>query len=247
MAYSPMFARVYNLLWAGFAREVAPRLYDLYARSPGQPVLDLCCGTGQLAAYFLERGCHVVGLDLSEPMLDYARANNQAYIDAGQARFVQGDAAAFTLDERFGLCASTYDALNHLPDADALRRCFACVRAVIAPGGLFVFDLNTRSGIHRWNNLFTMDTDTAFLVQRGIYDGGEKAYMGITGFVREDDGRYTRFDEFAFNTVFDLHTVRDLLLATGWAEVRFARLSDLNTPVETPEGESRIFVVAAAA
>jgi SAM-dependent methyltransferase len=246
--YSPTFARVYNLLWAGFARETAPHLYDFYAASPqhGQPVLDLCCGTGQLAAYFLERGCRVVGLDLSESMLEHARANNQAYIEAGQARFVQGDAANFTLDERFGLCVSTYDALNHLPDVDALRSCFACVRAVMQPGGQFIFDLNTRLGLRRWNNLGTMDTDSAFIMIRGIYDGDDRGYTSITGFVREDDGRYVRFDEVAYNTVFDLDQVRDLLLETGWRDVRFARLSDLHTAVEAPEREGRIFIVAAA-
>lgn len=32
-AYGAAFARVYNLLWTGFARDIAPRILDYFARS----------------------------------------------------------------------------------------------------------------------------------------------------------------------------------------------------------------------
>lgn len=112
-AYGQGFARVYNLRWSDFARQVAPLILDFCESTPiGQKhrtVLDLCCGTGHLAVYFLEKGFRVVGLDLSEHMLHYARENARYYIDSGQAAFVQGDASNFTLDERFGFVVSTYD------------------------------------------------------------------------------------------------------------------------------------------
>ncbi|NIN99288.1 MAG: methyltransferase domain-containing protein, partial [Anaerolineae bacterium] len=95
--------------------------------------LDVCCGTGQLAIYFLERGYKVVGIDLSENMLRYAQESAAQYIGRGQARFLQADAADFTLDERFGLVVSTFDSLNHLPDENALRSCFQSVYAVLVP------------------------------------------------------------------------------------------------------------------
>jgi ubiquinone/menaquinone biosynthesis C-methylase UbiE len=83
-SYSQDFARVYNLRWSGFARQVAPLILDFYAATPighkDKTVLDLCCGTGHLAVYFLEKGYRVVGLDLSEHMLEYARENARQYI-----------------------------------------------------------------------------------------------------------------------------------------------------------------------
>jgi ubiquinone/menaquinone biosynthesis C-methylase UbiE len=55
-AYGSSFARVYNAQWGWFARDVAPRILDLYTRTAHgearHPVLDLCCGTGQLAHLF---------------------------------------------------------------------------------------------------------------------------------------------------------------------------------------------------
>ncbi len=246
--YGEGFARAYNLLWGGFARDTAPRLHQFYSgsemASTEQTLLDLCCGTGQLSLYFLEHGYHVTGLDLSEAMIEHARDNCAMFVQAGQARFVQGDAANFTLEERFGLVVSTFDALNHLPSIEALRECFVCVRAVTVVGGTFVFDLNTRVGLKRWNSLSVLETDDALVVNRGIYDGGEKGYTRVNGFVRDDDGRYTRFEETVYNTVFDLAAVRDALDEAGWHDAYFARASDLESPLDEPEREGRVFVVA---
>lgn len=162
----------------------------------------------------------------------------------GQARFVQADAAAFTFDESFGLVVSLFDALNHLPDWDALRGCFRSVRAVTRAGGMFIFDLNTRQGLKRWNQISVSEDEDTLIVNRGIYDGGDRAYAHINGFIREDDGRYSRFEETVYNTVFDLEPVRALLLETGWREAHFAHIDALGTPLEEPEGEGRVFVVA---
>lgn len=248
--YGEGFARVYNQVWTGFSQHIAPKILEFYSRqaiaSHNQTLLDLCCGTGQLSLYFLERGYSVTGLDLSNAMLHYAADSARAFVESGQARFVQGDAAAFTLDEAFGLVVSAYDALNHLPDMDALRGCFRSVRAVIAPGGKFIFDLNTREGLKRWNHINIQETDDLLLVNRGIYDGGDKAYARINGFIREDDGRYSRFEQVVYNTAFDMAQVHDLLLSTGWQDACFARIDDLAIPLDEPEREGRVFVVASA-
>ncbi|MBI1258565.1 MAG: methyltransferase domain-containing protein [Chloroflexi bacterium] len=247
-SYGAAFARVYNLLWADFARSVAPRIFEFYSRNEIDPaqqsLLDVCCGTGQLALYFLERGYRVTGLDLSEAMLDHARENASMFVQAGQAHFVQADASAFTLDDHFGLVVSTYDALNHLTSLDALQSCFASVYAVTQAGGLFIFDLNTRLGLKRWNGITVQENDEALVVVRGIYDGGATAYTRSNGFVRDEDGRYTRFEETVYNTVFDLEAVRAALLDTGWTNVYFARTSDLAVPLDAPEEEGRVFVIA---
>lgn len=175
-AYSQGFARVYNTRWAGFARQVAPLILDFYAATASgqenKDILDLCCGTGQLAVHFLEKGYRVVGLDLSEHMLHHARENARAYIESGQARFIQGDASDFTLDESFGLIVATFDSLNHLENEEALRRCFQCAEAAAVGEGYFIFDLNTRSGLRRWNSIQVDESsEDALIITRGIYDG----------------------------------------------------------------------------
>jgi SAM-dependent methyltransferase len=248
-AYGRVFARVYNAMWTGFAQQVAPCIMEFYLGTPvGQTnssLLDLCCGTGQLMCYFLADGFQTVGLDLSEHMLAHARRNAAPYLASGQARFVQGDAADFQLNEQFGLVVSTFDALNHLPSAEALDRCFRCVFPVLAEGGYFIFDLNTRAGLARWNNITIQEGEDALIVIHGIYDRENgRALTRISGFARARDDLYERFEETVFNTAFDMAQVREMLLAAGWRGVHFARLQELATPLDEPEEEGRVFIVA---
>jgi len=249
-AYSSSFARVYNLRWSDFSRHVAPRIQGYYESAGlgqrNRRLLDLCCGTGQLAVYFLERGYGVIGLDLSDEMLQYARQNAEPYIEQGSARFVQGDAADFYLSERFGLAVSTFDALNHLPDKDSLRACFRCVKRVLVPDGTFVFDLNTRAGLRSgWNGIAVQDTEEATIINRGLYDAdSDKAWVKISGYLRVEDGLYERFEQVAYNTAFDLAWVQAVLLEDGWQSVHLARITDLATPLVEPEAEHRVFFVA---
>ena len=247
--YTSSFARIYNRNWAGFATQLAPRILDYYRRESisqqNQTLLDVCCGTGQLAAYFLQQGFRVIGIDLSAGMLHYANENNAAYVQTGQARFIQADAAAFTLDEQVGLVVSTFDALNHLENEAALRHCFECVYAALVEGGCFIFDLNTRIGLRRWNSISVEDTEEAMIVNRGFYDEqAGRATAHISGFMRTESGGYERFEVTAYNTVFDLSRVKAALEEAGWREVYFARGQDLTTPVAEPESEGRIFIVA---
>ncbi len=246
-AYSQTFAHIYDKKWAAFSNQVAPLILSFYAATPigqtNKSVLDLCCGAGHLAVRFLEKGYKVVGIDLSEHMLRYAKANANQFLDSGQAKFVLADASDFKLQERFGLVVSTYDSLNHLENEQALLSCFRSVHAV--SDGYFIFDLNTRKGLKRWNNVLIDDSEEMLIITRGIYDGeGVRAVTKITGFVAQPDGSYQRFDETVFNTVFEMERVRTSLLEAGWKKVYFARIQDLQTPLADPEKEGRVFIVA---
>ena len=248
-AYSAGFAPVYNAMWRGFAERAAPLILEFYADTPvahtNTAVLDLCCGTGQLAVHFLEHGYAVVGIDLSAPMLHYARENARDFLANGQAAFIQGDVSAFSLDRRFGLVVATFDALNHLENEAALADCFRCVRRVLLDGGYLIFDLNTRAGLKRWNCINVEDDGKVTLIIRGIYNGqADKAWTKITGFRRTEGGLYERFEETAYNTVFSFDRVREMLLELGWRAVHFARLEALAEPIAAPEEEARAFIVA---
>ena len=55
----------YQKLLTGFIEECKPQ--------PGQRVLDLGCGTGNLGSHFSEQGCEVWGIDFSPAMIDKAK------------------------------------------------------------------------------------------------------------------------------------------------------------------------------
>ena len=248
MHYNPGFARIYNLRWGGFANRVAPRIREFYESTPlgqvNKSMLDLCCGTGQLALHFLENGYDVTGLDFSPAMLRYAVENTQVYVDQDRAHFVEGDAVNFTLDKQFGLVASTFDALNHLPGMAALQGCFQSVFSVLQREGRFIFDLNTRHGLQRWSDASVQMTDDVAIFTRGVLvEEQRRFYTQISGFLRTESGLYERFDQTAFNTIFEMDTVQAALLEAGFRSTYCARSDDLATPLDDPETESRVFFV----
>lgn len=121
--YSSPFSKVYNQLWFGFATTIAPKIYELYSQeqifAEEKSLLDVCCGPGHLALYFLEQGFSTVGIDLSAEMLEIADAKARAYEKVAQ--WIKVDARQFELDQKFGLAVSTYESLNLMENVDELE------------------------------------------------------------------------------------------------------------------------------
>ena len=108
---------------------------------PGGRVLDVGCGTGNATGPLHARGFEVVGVDASEPMLAVARAKLPG------VTFVHGDFERFQADGPFALVVSVFDALNNLLDDAAFVAAAERVWHHLVPGGLFVFDVNTPTGL----------------------------------------------------------------------------------------------------
>jgi demethylmenaquinone methyltransferase / 2-methoxy-6-polyprenyl-1,4-benzoquinol methylase len=101
--------------------------------SPGDRVLDACCGTGDLALAALAEGGRVTGLDFSEPMLERARRKSAA-VD-----WVQGDLLDLPFPDESFDAATVGFGVRNVEDVDrALRE----LRRVLRPGArLGVLDL----------------------------------------------------------------------------------------------------------
>lgn len=69
-------------------------VFGLAAPLPGEEVLDLCCGLGNLAVPAAARGCRVTGVDLDPQAISQARENARR-LGYG-ATFIRDDAAAAT-------------------------------------------------------------------------------------------------------------------------------------------------------
>jgi len=139
------FADAYNSHWGGFSLTWLKVFALLVAARipPRARVLDLCCGTGQLAAELSARGYTVLGLDGSRRMLGHARDN------APGVGLVQADVRRFGLRPRFNAVLCVFDSLNHVITVEELGQVFRSVHDCLRPDGLFLFDLNTETGYTR--------------------------------------------------------------------------------------------------
>jgi demethylmenaquinone methyltransferase/2-methoxy-6-polyprenyl-1,4-benzoquinol methylase len=121
------------LLSFGRDRHWKARLLDLVAIRPGWRVLDLACGTGDLAFGALHRGASTVGLDITLRMVQLARAKES---DDIRGRFLMswlvGDMTDLPIDNASVDAVTTGYGLRNVPD---LRRAIAEIHRVLRPGG----------------------------------------------------------------------------------------------------------------
>jgi 2-polyprenyl-3-methyl-5-hydroxy-6-metoxy-1,4-benzoquinol methylase len=100
----------------------------------GQPVLDIASGAGYGSKMLKEAGAtSVVGVDLSEESLEYARSH---YGTPG-VEFVQGNAEEFTWHHKFGVIVS-FETIEHLPSP---RKFLARIHDALAPDGTFLLSV----------------------------------------------------------------------------------------------------------
>lgn len=139
-----MFGRVakrYDLLnsvmTAGLHHSWRGKAADRAEVGPGDSVLDVCCGTGDLALELAGRvapGGHVVGCDFSEPMLDLAREKARER-DVDGVRFEWADALNLPYDSgRFDAVTVGFGVRN----LAALERGLGEMARVLRPGGRLV-------------------------------------------------------------------------------------------------------------
>lgn len=125
-------AASYETSFATASRQFIEPLLDAAGISPGDRVLDLCCGPGFVAAAAVARGARASGLDFSPPMLAEARARFP------EVAFSHGDAEAPPYDDgEFDAVASNFG-IHHVPrPAVALAE----ARRILHLGGRFAFSV----------------------------------------------------------------------------------------------------------
>ncbi|MDF5729974.1 MAG: class I SAM-dependent methyltransferase [Rhizonema sp. PD38] len=206
-----LFAREYNEVYGEkLSARTLPILEKLLlAHLPkAASILDLCCGTGQLAQNFLSKGYQVTGLDMSKEMLHYA------YKNAPEGKFILGDIYSFELSPIFQGVISMHT-LNYVISSEKLIKIFQNVKAVLQPNGLFVFNLQ-----EEYQSFTThVVRDDYVVVSEQIYNSEEKiAQLNITGFDLIE-GNWKRKDTSILEKRYFSEEVLSSLKTVGFREV----------------------------
>lgn len=213
------FAHVYNKYWAGYSIRIVPILEQLALNDcpQGAAILDICCGTGQLASELTERGYKVAGVDGSKQMLNHARIN------APKATFHCADVRYFELPTKFAIAFSTYDSLNHLLTHGDLEIAFRNVYRQLETGGVFVFDMNLESGFQsRWVGSFNIRSDDTVVAAESNYDENDKlASLNMTIFAqhKEDKALWRRNDLTLTQRAYTSDELIKTLATAGFADI----------------------------
>jgi len=212
------FAWIYSKHWGSmFLGKLIPVMEKLLLPhiSPGIRILDLCCGTGQLARTLTERGHEVTGVDGSEEMIHFAREN------APDTEFIVEDARYFRLPEAYHAVVSTFDSLNHIMDLGDLAEVFRNVYNVLVDGGVFMFDMNMEEAYRsEWKGSFGIVEDDHVCVVQSSYSADERIGKTEITIFRLLDGEWQRSDLTLLQRCYSEQDILSVLSDTGFVDIQ---------------------------
>jgi SAM-dependent methyltransferase len=126
----------------------------------------------------------------------------------------------------FAAAISCFDTVNYLARPGQLIEVFRQVGQCLLPGGLFIFDTNTRYKLEKFFGHYHSgdDFEDFSYVWRNNYSAADHTcYINLTFFVRDADGRYERFTERHAERWF---TQEELTMALTAGNMQLIQVSD---------------------
>ena len=242
MAAYDDFAWFYNRYWNeefhGLAFPILERIWLPRVPLNGR-ILDICCGTGYLAGLLSERGYHVTGLDVSEPMIEYARKNVPA------AEFQVADATRFQQPATFDAAVSTFDSLNHILTVAGVETAFHQTASALRRGAPFAFDMLLEEAYQtHWGEAYALvrDDHVLTITDAAYHFRTRMAHCTITMF-RLLEGAWQRSDARIEERCYTPDEIETALRHAGFGELACYDAGDLGMGGQL--GQGRTFFVAA--
>jgi ubiquinone/menaquinone biosynthesis C-methylase UbiE len=241
-AVAPLYDHLmHDVPYAGWA-EYLHEILTVHGAAP-KSVLEVACGTGNMAEKLHEEGMRVTGIDIAPGMIAEAR-RKAAEAGLEIAYHVQDVAELDLPGETFDLCVSLFDSLNYVVDparlAVGMRRVFEHLR----PNGLFVFDLNAeyalRNKFFDQNNVSSDDRLKYDWVSD--YDPKTRLCRVVMLFrLTEPDGAVREFEEIHWQFAYREQEICEMLAAAGFTGIATYQAYSLRGTSPTSD---RIFYVA---
>jgi len=176
-------------------------------------VLDLCCGTGDLAitlANLAENDLALTGIDYSQPMLKIATKKALALARGRKISFIHGDVASLPFPDGYFDCIGISFAFRNLTYKNPLTsRYLAEVFRVLTSGGRYVIVESSQPKSKLIRKLFHLYLRW-FVSRAGYWLSGNK---GAYHYLAESATRF-----------FSPEEVEAMLLAVGFREVSYRPL-----------------------
>ncbi|MEE1185954.1 MAG: class I SAM-dependent methyltransferase [Acutalibacteraceae bacterium] len=192
MAYE-YFAQVYDKLMEDFDYVCYTNnlinIFEKYSKKP-KLLLDLACGTGDIAVNMIEKGIDTIAVDISEEMLQVAKSKNENLLCLCQ------DASELDLFGTVDGAICTLDSLNHIVEPDKLQRVFNKVSLFLEKDCLFIFDMNTEYKHNQVlaNNTFVIENENIYCVWQN-YTENNITDIDLDFFIGNNNNSYSRYFE----------------------------------------------------
>lgn len=193
------FSRFYDRLTENVGYPARAAYFDELIRRwnarPAELVLDLACGTGSLSLELARLGYDVIGVDGSPDML--SEAMEKKLQQQADVLFLCQDMDELDLYGTVDAAICALDSLNHITDSGTVQRVFDRVSLFLAPGGVFLFDVNSAYK-HREilaGQTFVYDFGDLYCVWQNACEDGETVDISLDIFAQEEGEGYRRYTE----------------------------------------------------
>lgn len=215
--------------------------FEIFSRYGINPTLglDLGCGTGSMTLQLAQRGIDMTGIDLSEDMLCVAREKSEGK----DILYLNQDMCDFELYGTVDFIVSGLDCINYITDKRDLLRVMKLANNYLEPGGLFIFDINTKYKLEHitGDNTFVLENDSVFCTWQNEYDKKRRISDFYLTFFCKENGTYSRFDEEHSERAYDIEEIEDIIKKSGMRLLNVYDNLSFNKPKKNSE---RVFFVA---
>ena len=203
-------------------------------------ILDLACGTGSLTRILAQRGYDMIGADQSEDMLMIAQ-DNCCDIQP-PVLLLHQPMQELELYGGIDACVCCLDSVNYVTDPKNLREAMKRVFTFLQPGGIFIFDVNTREKLERINGQsFVREDEDVFCVWQCYIENGCMCQYDFDIFERNEEDAWNRYQERHAERIYAPQELTEMLEQSGFTEIeQRGELSD----TAPQAGEERIFFLA---
>jgi len=238
------FAYIYDALmqdmdydrWVEYLNEIFKR----FGVKP-ELVLELACGTGNICIRLAKQGYDMIGLDSSEDMLNVAVQKSK---DSGlDILFLHQDMREFELYGTVDAILCMLDSINYITDPNDLKKVFKLVNNYLNPGGLFIFDINSKYKLSTilGNNTFSVDENDIFYVWENNYEEKNQICNFYLTFFVKEGSKYDRIDEIHQERAYIISEIKQYLEHAG---LQCLGVFDQLTFAEPADDSERIFFIA---
>lgn len=205
-------------------------------------VVDLGCGTGTLTELMYQKGYDMIGVDVSESMLNIAMRKKAE--SGAKILYLLQDMRELELYSTVGTVFSVCDSLNYILEEDELFGIFSLVNNYLYPGGVFIFDFNTEYKYREviGNTTIAENREDCSFIWENLYDPEDEINeYDLTVFVREDGDRFRRFTETHLQRGYTVEKICELVERSGMVLVE---IMDADTGEKVTAESERVYVVA---
>jgi len=234
-------------------------------------VCELGCGTGKMTRRLRDMGYDMIGIDISQNMLQIAMEQETILKKAGtqnadinkveskhtksdkkknyEILYLNQDMREFELYGTVAAVVSVCDSMNYITEKEDLLTTFKLVRNYLDPGGVFIFDMNTPYYYKKKLGEQTIceNRDEGSFIWENYYDPDTRINeFDMTIYIRRnaDDAAhelYERFEETHFQRAYSISEVKALLKKAGLKDIKVYKAFTKDIPDSVTE---RVYFVS---